>query len=88
MKTETENKKVDFKEVSNQKCNHCNRPLKENVVRRGNPYLCYCCYKLSIGKDKMTYHKKIRNSDNVREKIVDFKEKQRLNRVQFKYNGK
>lgn len=42
-------KKADYKELSDQRCPDCGRPLKQNKVDRKHKY-CYVCFKLRNGK--------------------------------------
>ena len=67
------------------RCKDCNKPLKQTLVNR-NPEaeVCWVCHQLSRGKTESS--KKIRINGVVTGiKIIDLKEKQRINRKNYKW---
>jgi len=82
---EKKNQKVDYRILSNKKCNVCGRPLKQNVVdRNDHARMCYVCFKLSKGKIRTTRQRFSVSGEILTTKTVDFKKLQAENFLKYK----
>lgn len=74
-------KKVDYKVLSNKVCKTCGKPIKQNVASR-NPYAkhCYVCFKINSGKKTVVKRKFSTSGELVSEKTIDLLRIQKQNK--------
>lgn len=78
-------KKVDYKLMSDKKCPDCGEPIKQNVANRVHKPKCYVCFKISLGK-KIIHRRRFTPDGTLKyEKVIDLKKIQSENRKKNNY---